>query len=150
MQVAVAAFFLLQVVFSLVVSAVYINHDSMLRVLQAQNSIPQGTDLSTVVSVSIFFAWAVTLVFSALELVAAAGSYLGWRWVFWAALVLLGLGAIGAITNLGALRNPASSPVPTWAVAAGEVLAIASLGLFVWMLVGAIRFGPWAMKRPGH
>jgi hypothetical protein len=39
--------------------------------------------------------------------------------------------------------------VPTWGVAISELLAIVSLGLFIWMLIGAIRHGPWAMKKPG-
>jgi len=26
---------------------------------------------------------------------------------------------------------------------------VASLALFVWLLVGLIKFGPWAMKKPG-
>jgi hypothetical protein len=30
-----------------------------------------------------------------------------------------------------------------------ELFSIASLALFVWMLIGVIRFGPWAMKKPG-
>jgi hypothetical protein len=30
------------------------------------------------------------------------------------------------------------------------VVALASLAMFIWMLIGAIKFGPWAMKRPGR
>ena len=32
----------------------------------------------------------------------------------------------------------------------GPEVALASLAVFVWMLIGVIRFGPWAMKRPGR
>ncbi len=150
MQLAVAGFFILEALFSILTSALFINHDSMLRVMQAQGtSIPQGTDINTVVNISIGFAWAVVVVIAVLEGVAALGSYLGWRWMFWVALILNGFGAIGAITNIGTLRNPASSPVPTWGVAVGEVLSLASVALFVWMLVAVIRYGPWAMKKPG-
>ncbi|HSS60242.1 MAG TPA: hypothetical protein VLK30_02155 [Candidatus Limnocylindrales bacterium] len=150
MQLAVAAFFALEAAFSVVTSALFINHDSMLRVMQAQGtSIPQGTDINTVINISIFFAWAVVIVIALLELFGALGSYLGWRWIFWVALVLLGLGAIGAVTNLGTFAHPDTSPVPTWGVAVSELFSIASLGLFVWMLIGVIRFGPWAMKKPG-
>jgi hypothetical protein len=118
--------------------------------MQAQGtSIPQGTDLNTVVNISIFFAWAVVVVISALYIVAALGSYLGWRWMFWAALVLSGFGAIGAITNIGNFSHPSTSTMPTWALAVGEIFSIAALALFVWMLIGVIRYGPWAMKRPG-
>ncbi len=150
MQLAVAGFFVLESLFSILTSALYINHDTMLRVLQAQNTqVPQGTDMNTVVTYSIVFAWIVVVVFAALELLCALGSYLGWRWIFYAVLVLLGLGAIGAVTNLGTFQHPDTSPVPTWGVAVSELLSLVGVALFVWMLIGVIRYGPWAMKRPG-
>ena len=150
MQLGVVAFFVVEILFSIITSAVFINHDSMLKVLQAQGtSIPQGTDVNTVVSISIVFAWVVTVVIAAIELVAALGSYLRWRWMFWVVLVLLGIGSIGAVTNINTFAHPQTSPVPTWGVAISELLAIGSLGLFLWMLIAAIRYGPWAMKKPG-
>ena len=150
MQLGVVAFFVIEVLFSIITSALFINHDSMLKVLQAQGtSIPQGTDVNTVVSISIVFAWVVTVVIAAIELVAALGSYLRWRWMFWVVLVLLGIGSIGAVTNINTFAHPQTSPVPTWGVAISELLAIGSLGLFLWMLIAAIRYGPWAMKKPG-
>ena len=150
MQLGVVAFFVIEVLFSIITSALFINHDSMLKVLQAQGtSIPQGTDINTVVNISIVFAWIVTGIIAAIEVVAAVGSYLQWRWMFWVVLVLLGLGSIGAVTNLNTFAHPQTSPVPTWGVAISELLAIVSLGLFIWMLIGAIRYGPWAMKKPG-
>lgn len=149
MQLTAAGYFVLQAFFSLVSSAVYINHDSMLRVLRAQGTqIPAGTDIDTVVNISIAFAIGVVVVIAALELVAALGSFLGWRWMFWVALALFGLDGIGAVTNLGYFARPDTSPIPTWGLAVSEVFAIAGLGLFVWLLIGAIRFGPWAMKKP--
>jgi hypothetical protein len=30
-----------------------------------------------------------------------------------------------------------------------EVLTLSAAAVFVWMLIGVIRYGPWAMKRPG-
>src|SRR6267378_7388608 len=44
MQLATAGFFAVQALLSILTSAVYINHDNMLRVMQAQGSLPQGTD----------------------------------------------------------------------------------------------------------
>ena len=150
MQLGVAAFFVVQALFSLLTAALFINHDTVLRVMQAQGtSVPAGTDVNTLVNISIVTAWIGVSVIAVLELVAALGSVLGWRWMFWAALVLLGLGAIGAATNLGSLSRPQTSMVPTWGVAVSEVLSLVALGLFIWMLVGVIRYGPWAMKRPG-
>lgn len=151
MQLAVAAYFVVETVFSILTSALFINHDSMLKVMQAQGtSLPAGTDINAVVSVSVVLAWIVTLVIAAVELLAAAGSYLRWRWMFWMALVLLALAAVGTLTNLNTFAHPQTSPVPTWGIAVSEVLSIVSLGLFLWTLIGAIRYGPWAMKRPGR
>lgn len=150
MQLAAAGFFVVETLFSVLTSALFINHDSMLRVMQAQGtSIPAGTDINTIINVSIVFAWVVVAVIGVIQLVGALGSFLGWRWMFWVVLVLLGIGAIGAVTNLNTFAHPQSSPVPAWGVAISEVLSIASLALFVWLLIGAIRYGPWAMKKPG-
>jgi hypothetical protein len=150
MQLAVAGFFVLETAFSILTSALFINHDSMLRVMQSRGtSLPAGTDSETIINVSIVFAWVVVAVIGVIELVTALGSYLRWRWMFWVALVLLAIGAIGAVTNLSTFANPQSSPVPVWGVAISELLSIASLALFIWLLIGAIRYGPWAMKKPG-
>ncbi|TMF07536.1 MAG: hypothetical protein E6I41_10530 [Chloroflexi bacterium] len=149
MQLASAGFFAAQVLLSIFTAALYINHDSMLKVIQAQGNLPQGTDPETVVSFAIFIGWATVVVVSILGLVAALGSYLGWRWMFWVVLVLCGLNGIGAITNLSYFVKPEASPMPTWAIAVDEVFAIAGVALFVWLLIGMIRFGPWAMKKPG-
>lgn len=78
----------------------------------------------------------------------ALGAYLRWRWMFWGALIVTGLGGIGALTNLSNFANPSRSYSPIWGVAVNELLSLASLALFVWLLVGVIKFGPWAMKRP--
>ncbi|MDQ2943047.1 MAG: hypothetical protein M3R21_05175 [Candidatus Dormibacteraeota bacterium] len=87
--------------------------------------------------------------FAILELVAAVGSYLGRRWIFWAALVSFGLGGLGAFLNLTSLFRPDTSAVPLGAGPVSEVLAILALAKFVWMLIGVIKFGAWAMKKPG-
>jgi len=150
MQLAAAALFAFEAVTSVAIALLYINHDSMMRALQAQGTqIPQGTSVDTVVNLAIAFSVAVVVFFAVLELVAAAGSYLGWRWMFWVALVLFGLGGLNVFGNLPALLKPATSPVPVLGLLVGELTAVASLAMFVWMLVGVIKFGPWAMRKPG-
>jgi len=87
--------------------------------------------------------------FGLIELIGAVGSYLRWRWIFWAVLVLMALGGLGAILNLAALaRRTATSP-PIGVTIFQEILGIGAAAMFVWMLIGAIQYGPWAMKRPG-
>lgn len=150
MQLAAAGLFVVEAVYSVVTSLIFINHDSMLRAMQAQGTqFPSGTDVDTVVNVGIAFAIGVVIFIAVLELIASVGSYLGWRWMFWAALILFGFGSLGALTNLGTFARPSTSPIPIGAVAISELLSIVSLGLFVWMLVGVVKYGPWAMKKPG-
>ena len=150
MQLAAAGLFGFEAVYSVATSVLFINHDTMLRAMQAQGTqIPRGTDVDAIVNTGIAVAIGFVVFVAILELVAAAGSFLGWRWMFWAALVLFGLGGLGALTNLGTFARPDTSPIPVGAVAVSELLSLASLGLFVWMLAGLIKFGPWAMKKPG-
>jgi hypothetical protein len=150
MQLAAAALFVVEAVYSVAVSVTFINHDSMLKAIQAQGTtIPSGTGVDTVINIAIFSTIAVAVVIAILELVAAVGSYLGWRWIFWAALVLFGFGGLGALLNLPSLFKPSASPIPLPGLLVSELMSILSLALFIWMLIGVIKFGPWAMKKPG-
>ena len=150
MQLASAALFAFEAVYSVVTSLIFINKDTMLKAIQAQGTqIPSGTSVDTIINIAIFTTIAFVVFFAVLELVAAAGSYLGWRWVFWAALILFGLGGLGAFTNILTVFKPQTSPIPLPAVLVSELTSILSLAMFVWMLIGVIRFGPWAMKKPG-
>jgi hypothetical protein len=151
MQLVSAAIFAISAVASLATTAIYDNHDSMLKAIQAQGTqIPSGTSIDTVVNYAIAFTWAVVIFFVVLDLVAAAGSFLGWRWMFWAALVLFGLSSISALTNLATLSRPATSPVPLAGLIVSEIFSLCALAMFVWMIVGLIKYGPWAMRRPGR
>lgn len=150
MQLGAAALFAVQAVYSVASTLIFVNHDSMLKALKAQGTnFPAGTNIDQVVSISIGFTVGFIIFFGILLLVAAVGSYLGWRWMFWAALILFGLGGIGALGNVRYFASPDQSPIPIGAVAVGEVFSLASLAMFVWLLVGLVKFGPWAMKRPG-
>jgi len=149
MQMAVAAYFVLTTTFSVLSTLIFINHDSLLKVMQAQGNLPQGTDIGQVVNIALGVVYAFLVFFAILYLVAAIGSYLGWRWMFWAVLVLLGFGSIGAITNLGNFSRPNQTELPVWSIAVSEVFSLIALALFVWLIVGLVKYGPWAMKKPG-
>jgi hypothetical protein len=149
MQLIVAAVFVLSALGSVITTLVFVNHDSMLNAVKAQGTLPSGTDVDAAVNLAIGVTYGFVIFLAVLWLVAAVGSYLGWRWMFWAALVLYGLSAISAFTNLSSLSNPSKSPIPTPGLIVSELFSVVGLGLFVWMLVAAIKYGPWAMKKPG-
>jgi MFS family permease len=150
MQLAAAALFVVEAFYSVIVTVVFVNHDNMLKVIKAQGTqIPAGSSVDTVINIAIAGTIGVVVFFGVCQLVGALGSYLGWRWMFWVALVLFGLGGLGALTNIPTLVRPETSPIPLPGELVSELLSILSLATFVWMLIGVIRFGPWAMKKPG-
>ena len=150
MQLGAAALFAVMAVTSLVSVFIFFNRDTFIRVLKAQGTtIPQGMTIDSMADFAIGIAIAAVVFFVVLELIAAVGSFLGWRWMFWAALVLFGFDAIGALTNLGSFAKPDASPVPIPWLILSELLSLAGAAMFIWMLIGVIKFGPWAMKKPG-
>ena len=150
MRLAVAGLFVVEAISGIVFNALFLTHENVLNAIHAQGtSIPSGTDINTLVDVAIATAWTIAIVIALVELTAAVGSYLGWRWIFWVAFVVLALDALQAVTNLGSVSHPSTSPQPGWVIATNEVIGLVALGLFIWMVVGLIKFGPWAMKKPG-
>lgn len=94
------------------------------------------------------------------------GALKRWRWMFWFTLVGFGLAVAGPLVGL-LMRvvipipsPPATTmpPVPTLPLTfrlASSLLPPAVLLLFLWMLVVAVRVGPWACRkeieeRPDH
>ncbi len=151
MQLITTALFAISAISGVVITIAFVNHDSVLRTLHAQGTqIPATTSIDTIVNITIGVTYGVAIFFSLLYLVAALGSYLGWRWMFWAALVLYGLSGITVFTNIGSFANPDRSPIPVAGLIISELFAVLGLAMFVWMLVAVIKFGPWAMKRPGR
>ncbi len=151
MQLITTALFAISAISGVVITIAFVNHDSVLRTLHAQGTqIPATTSIDTIVNITIGVTYGVAIFFSLLYLVAALGSYLGWRWMFWAALVLYGLSGITVFTNIGSFANPDRSPIPVAGLISSELFAVLGLAMFVWMLVAVIKFGPWAMKRPGR
>ena len=150
MQLISAGLLAVSAISGVVVTIAFVNHDSVMRSIQAQGTqIPAGTDIDTIINFSLGVTWTIVILLGLLELFAALGSYLGWRWMFWGALVLFALGGLGALLNITALANSSRSTVPLGGLVWGELLDLASLAMFVWMLVAVVKYGPWAMKRPG-
>lgn len=149
-QLAAAALLALEAVYSVATTVIFTNHDAVKRALAAQGTqIPSGMSEDTYINVIIATAVGFVVFFAVIELIGAVGSYLGWRWIFWAVLVLMALGGINAIFTLVSIVRPGTSGGPVPVAAGQELLTLAAAAMFVWMLIGAIRYGPWAMKRPG-
>ena len=150
MQLATAAIFVISAVVNTAMTFIFVNHDTSLKAILAQNQqYPAGTDIEDVVNTVLLITYVAAVFFGLLYLFIAAGSYLRWRWMFWVALIAFGLGGLGTFTNLGALAKPSQSPFPIAALIIDEIGGIVSLGMFIWMLIALIRRGPWAMRKPG-
>jgi hypothetical protein len=149
MQLAAAALLAAEAVISVAAFALFYNHDAVKKTLEAAGTqVPQGMTEDQFISFSIASALAVAVFFALLELFGALGAFLRWRWAFWYVLVLMGLGSLSALFGIRGLFMSSSSPVPLGALIVEELVAFAAIPMFVWMLIG-LRYGPWAMKRPG-
>jgi len=97
--------------------------------------------------------WVSTLVGVAICALFIVGALKRWRWAFYVVLVLLGLGSITAPLNLinivdsRAYDAAVGFSLPTGLYVTSLILWIPGAALFVWMLVAAIKRGPWAMTR---
>ena len=151
MRLAVVAYFAVGIVYGLVVTIL-----SVVPLVNGQ--VPAGVNVNeeqarTALTFAAVFAVAFTVAISIFSAVLAVGALLGWRWAFWVTLVWLGLSSLNVVISLLSLFAGAAavarSPGGVWVPAISFVIALAALGLFIWMLVAAIRYGPWAMRRPG-
>jgi len=120
MQLTVASWFAAQTLFTIVLGSRYLD-----RVLTA-----------------VLFG-ALAVVWVAAAVAANRGSLRLFRIArYWFALT-----ALSAFVHLRYLTmNPL--PAPGWELIGSEVMSIWGLGLFVWLTIGARRYGPWAMREP--
>ena len=99
--------------------------------------------------------WVSAIFAVAIAVVAIVAAIRRWTWAYYAILVLLGLGLLGLPINIinavsgGSLTSLQGFTMPAWQAWSGVGTGLISGALFVWMLVGLVRFGPWAMKRVG-
>jgi hypothetical protein len=97
--------------------------------------------------------WVSALFGLAIAIVVVIGALQRWTWLYYAVLVLLGLGAISlpldVVDALGGSAVSAASGfnLPSWTYWLGLASAIPSTALFVWMLVALVKRGPWAMRK---
>jgi hypothetical protein len=88
----------------------------------------------------------------ALSVVAIVGALKRWTWLFYVVLVLLGLSTVSfPFTLISAFSTSALNPVklPVALTASSIAFGFPAIALFAWMLVAAIKRGPWGMRRAG-
>lgn len=150
MQLVSAAILAVEAVVSVASVAIFYTHDQVKKTIEAAGTqIPSGTTEDQIITFTIVGAIGAASFFGLLELFGALGAFLRWRWVFWYVLILFGLGTLSGLAGLASLFRTNTSPVPVGVQVFSELLALATAAVFVWMLVGVIRYGPWAMKKPG-
>jgi hypothetical protein len=149
LQLVTAGYLVLDAVQSIVTTALFLDVAAVERASRAQNPALTPDQLHAAANLAIGFGWATVIALTLVRLALAAGSVRGWRWSFWVTLVWLALGSIGVATNLVALANPNVQTVPAGATAVSLLFSAGSLALLAWFVAAAVRYGPWAMRRPG-
>jgi hypothetical protein len=96
--------------------------------------------------------WVSALFGFAICLVAIVGALNRWTWLYYAVLVLLGLGILGVpvdIINIAGVSGALSFGVtlPPWMNWAGLLFAITGGALAIAMLYALVKRGPWGMTR---
>ena len=159
MQIAVVAWYVLSGIYAL--SLPFWLSDSMTQAMnqsfQRQVQLNPGATppppelINTMTSMMSGVLWVGAIIGAVICAVAVIGALKRWTWIFWAILVLLGLGTLSLPFNLvGALvgtRFSGSYGMPSWTVWLSVAYGIPGAALFAWMLVALIRYGPWAMTK---
>lgn len=149
LRLASAAYLLIAALVQLVTNALFETRPAIERSLRASNHDLGGAQLRDSVNVGYVAAWLLVAAVVAGAAVLAFGAYRGWRWTFWVNLVVLLVGAAQVPTNAIALTSPATQVQPSAAIAVELALSLVALGMLVWSILAAARYGPWATRRPG-
>lgn len=149
MQRIVAGFFIVYAVVGLVTNLLFVTEAALERTLRASNSALDPDQIRSAAGLGYVLGWITLAVIAVAVLALAAGSLRGLRWVFWVDVAALALISFGLITNTLALVGSAAQTLPPAAIAVNLLISLVAVGLLVWFIVAASRFGPWAMRRPG-
>jgi len=160
LQIAVIAWYAIQAAWA-VVTPFYVAgsmRDYVVQAIQEQQARTPSAEplppnfiptISSIITVSLVIAAVFGL---AIAIVAIVGAMRRWTWVYYAIVVLLGLGALSlpfslVSTPAGPVPLPLDVQLLRWAQ---FVIGIPGAALFVWMLFALVRHGPWAMSRQGE
>jgi len=115
------------------------------------NVAPPPADFLAIMTTAITWGLAIgAAVGVAISVVAIIGALKRWTWIFYVVLILLGLQTVSfPFTLISAFSTSALNPVklPVILIASSVALGFPAIALFVWMLLAAIKRGPWGMKR---
>jgi hypothetical protein len=158
LQYAVAAWYLLQAIYAIALPVVMTGPmtDYVKQIMQRQAAInpdvtpPPPDVMATITSLMTFALWAGAVIGIAISAVAITGALKRWTWVFYAVLILLGLQTVSfPFTLISAFATSTLNPVklPVAMTATSIAFGFPAVALFAWMLVAAIKRGPWGMRR---
>ena len=150
LQRAGAAYLVVAALEQVVTNALFTNSASVERTIRAQQPSWSADQVHSAAQLGVALSWATVVVLSAIMIFLAVGSLLRWRWTFWVVLVWLALSSLGVAQGALALTSTAVQSQPKGSIAVGLVVAVAGLGLLVWFIVAAVRYGPWGMRKPGQ
>jgi hypothetical protein len=162
MQYAVAAWYGLAALYALSlpfwmsgVMAQMFNQSIQRQVELNPNVSPPPPDfVNTMTSVMAGVLWIAALIGVGISVVIIVGALKRWTWMFYVVMVLLGLGAISLPFNLFSAVSGSTSSLTTFNMPSSitwlsVATAIPDAALFVWLLIAAIRYGPWATIKQG-
>jgi hypothetical protein len=158
LQYAVAAWYLVQAIYAIALPFVmggpmtdYINQVMQQQVLSNPDVAPPPPEfMATMTTMMTAALWTGAVVGVAIAVVAIIGALKRWTWLFYVVLVLLGFQAVSfPFTLISAFATSALNPVklPVVLTASSLALGFPAVALFAWMLVAAIKRGPWGMRR---
>jgi hypothetical protein len=70
-----------------------------------------------------------------------------WTWLYIVDMVLLAMGSLGALGGVSGLSDSSKTPYPVAQTVLQLALALAALGLLLWMLAALVRYGVWACRK---
>lgn len=160
MQYVVAAWYGISALYALSIPFWMSGTMSQIINQSIQQSSTQNPDVSpppadVVASITSMFTavlWVGALIGVVIAAVVIIGALKRWTWMFYVVLVLLGLGAVSLPFGLiraiaGSASVGLSYSLPSWVSWLGVAFSVPGAALFVWMLIAAIHFGPWAMTK---
>jgi hypothetical protein len=164
LQYAVIAWYVWSILFSLsepfwaggMMSNIFNQSFQRQQQLNPEVSPPPAELVNAMTSLMTVSMWVTVVIYAAVFAVIIAGAWNRWVWMYYVVLVLLGLTSVLLpVQIIDAFIAPSlgsamglNMTMPSWLYPVALGTGVLAVGLFVWMLVGLIKRGPWAMRRP--